>query len=409
MTEDQLDDALKNKIRDHQSPVPDDMWDRIIQKKEKDRKGFLFFFRWFTILLLGICLGGYLAMNHAKQKTEPVNHALSSRDLKPGVDTLASYLNKEAVKTKENTPAVTEYLPKSNKGSYSSKPFPIRKKESYSSRLKRASKENEGNYKSVNDKKIVLATTAAGAQNSSPQSDSLAGEKGDSALNTTGTVSKTPPVVKTVPDKPHADSSQKAAVKKTQQDSVDGKKWYLDIYASPDWPMDHTTYTSSNHISETMKLSYTFGLRISRSFGKHFSGKIGIQYSKINFTYPDSLSYLNSKVSHLKSFDLPFLAGYSFGAEKLKMTITAGGIVNFYSFYTGDPSGDIFKTNTGFSLYLGFNLEKKINQKISIYLEPYYRYRLTSMTVSTVEFNKFIDVAGLSIGGRYYFLKRTKR
>ena len=409
MTEDQFDDSLKNKIRDHQSPVPDDMWDRIIQKKNKDRKGFLFFFRWFTILLLGICLGGYLLMNHTREKSEPANHALSSRDLKPGVDTLASHLNKEAVGKEENTPAVIEYLPKSNKGSYSSRPFPIRKKESNSSKPKRASKENEGNYKSVNDKKVVLATTAAGVQNSSSQRDSLAGDKSDSALNTTETVNKLLPVVKPAPDKTHTDSSQKAAVKKTQKDSSTDKKWYLDIYVSPDWPMDHTTYTSSNHISETMKLSYTFGLRISRSFGKHFSGKIGIQYSQINFTLPDSLSYLNGTVNHLKSFDLPVLAGYSFGDEKLKMTITAGGIVNLTSFYTGDALGDVFKTNTGFSLYLGFNLEKKINQKISIYLEPYYRYRLTSMTVSTVEFNKFIDVAGLSIGGRYYFLKRTKK
>src|SRR5579864_5016546 len=120
------------------------MWDRIIQKKDKDRKGFLFFFRWFTILLLGICLGGYLLMNHTRQKSKPANLVLASGDLKPGVDTLASHLNKESVEKEENTPAVTEYLPKSNKGSYSSKPFPIRKKESYSSKPKRTSKENEG-------------------------------------------------------------------------------------------------------------------------------------------------------------------------------------------------------------------------------------------------------------------------
>ena len=50
MTEDQLDDSLKNKIRDYRSPVPDGMWERI-QKKDKDRKGFLFFFRWFAVLI----------------------------------------------------------------------------------------------------------------------------------------------------------------------------------------------------------------------------------------------------------------------------------------------------------------------------------------------------------------------
>ena len=153
-----------------------------------------------------------------------------------------------------------------------------------------------------------------------------------------------------------------------------------------------------------MKLSYTVGLRINRAFGKHFSGKIGIQFSQINFT--DSLSYQNGSGGHLKSFDLPVLAGYSFGDEKLKMTVTTGGIFNI-STSTSDVS--FYKTNTGLSLYLGFNFEKKINQKISIYLEPYYRYRLTSMTISSVQFDKFIDVVGLSFGARYYFLKPTKK
>ena len=402
MTEDLFDDSLKNKIRDHRSPVPDDMWERIIQKKDKDRRGFLFFFRWFTLLLLGVCLVGYLVMNHAKQKNGPATHALSGQDRKPNVDALASHLNKEAVRKEENTTAVTQYLPESDKRSYSSNPSPIRKKESYSSNPIRALKENEGNFKSVNDEKVVSETAADGAQNSYSERDSLAGRKDDSVLNATGVVNKPVPVVKPVPEKSPADTTQKASVKKTQQDSVDGKKWYLDIYASPDWPMDHTVNAAS-----IMKLSYTVGLRINRAFGKHFSGKIGIQFSRINFTYPDTLSYLNGEKNHLNSFDLPVLAGYSFGTEKMKMTVTAGGIANLYSF-TG-YSGSIFKTNTGLSLYLGYNVEKKVNQKISIYLEPYYRYRLTSMTIEGVDFFKFIDVVGLSFGARFYFLKPTKK
>ncbi len=91
------------------------------------------------------------------------------------------------------------------------------------------------------------------------------------------------------------------------------------------------------------------------------------------------------------------------------MTITAGGIINLTSFHTEDPFDDVFKTNTGLSVYLGFNLERKLNQKISVYLEPYYRYRLTSMTISGVEIYKFIDVVGLSFGGRFYFLKSSKK
>jgi hypothetical protein len=404
MTENQFDDSLKNKIRDHRSPVPDDMWERINQKKDKDRKGFLFFFRWLAVLILGVCLGGYLLMNHTKQTSRPADHVLASQHPKQGEATPASHLNKEELRTEENSSTVAQHLPVSKKGSYSSNPFPAPKKGSYSSGPVRELKENKGNFKSISNEKAVSETEAKGIQNSTVQKDSLAVVGGDSVLNKTGAVNKPAPVVKPAPDKSPADSSKKAVVKNNIKDSAVDKKWYLDIYASPDWPIDQTKYTSSNYIYKQFKLSYTVGLRINRTFGKHFSGKIGIQFSQINFT--DSLSYANGTVSHLKSFDLPVLAGYSFGDEKMKMTVTAGGILNISTSIPYNSIAYFFKTNSGFSLYLGFNLEKKVNQKISIYLEPYYRYRLTSMTVSTVEFDKFIDVAGLSFGARYYFLKR---
>ncbi len=413
MTENQFDNSLKNKIRDHGSPVPDDMWERIIRKKDKDRKGFLFFFRWLAFLILGVCLGGYLLMNHTKQKTEPANHILTSQDQKSGEATHASPLNKEEVRTEKNLSAVDEHLSSGKKGPYFSNPLPTSKKETYSSDKLRESKDKRGKFKSVRDKTAVSevavsAAAAKGVQNSTLRKDSPATEKDDSVTGKPAAVNKSLAIINPAL-KSQVDSSLKSIVRKTQKDSVTGKKWYLDIYASPDYPIDHTAYTSSNFISETMKLSYTVGLRINRAFGKHFSGKIGIQFSQINFAYPDSLNYQSGTVNHLKSFDIPLLAGYSFGAEKLKMTIIAGGIANLYTFFKGDAFADEFKTNTGFSLYAGLNMERKINQKISIYLEPYYRYRLTSMTVSTTQYHKFIDVVGLTFGARYYFLKRIKK
>ena len=263
------------------------------------------------------------------------------------------------------------------------------------------------NFKSARNEKAVSeaavsVAAAKGMGNASLQKDSPAGDKSDSVLNATGLENKPVPVVKPVPDKKPADTALKASVKKTQKDSANGKKWYLDLYASPDWPIDRSGFPSWS-----FKLSYTIGLRINRTFGEHFSGKIGIQYSQINFSNSDSLHYLIGSANHLKSWDIPFLAGYSFGAEKLKMTVTMGGIANLSTF-TGDSLFTIFKTNTGLSLYLGFNVEKKINQKISVYLEPYYRYRLTSMTIDGIDYFNFIDVVGLSFGARYYFLKPKK-
>jgi cytoskeletal protein RodZ len=429
MTENQFDDSVKNKIRDHRSPVPDDMWERIVQKKDKDRKGLLFFFRWLAVLVLGVCLGGFFLLNHTKQEPQQANHVSSGQNDSTGRNISSSRdrnLNattpgsEEKERKEENSSDVVQHLPTSKKGSYPSQHLPTNKTGSYSSNRVRVTKNNKGNLKLASNEKAysekaiseigvseaaVAVAAAKGMQNSTSQKDSKAGDKGDSALNPTGVVNVPAAVVKPAPEKSLKDSAQKAAVKKTQEDSANNRKWYLDIYASPDLPMDHT----ENTFSSIMKLSYTVGLRINRAFGKHFSGKIGIQYSRINFGMLDSISYMHGTTNHLNSFDLPFLAGYSFGDEKLKMTITAGGILNISTSVPDSSLAYFFKKNTGFCLYFGFNLERKINQKISVYLEPYYRYRLSSMTISSVEFDKFIDVVGLSFGARIYFLKPTKK
>ncbi|HET7001779.1 MAG TPA: hypothetical protein VFI33_10735, partial [Puia sp.] len=412
MTENQFDDSIKNKIRDHRSPVPDDMWERIIQKKDKDRKGLLFFFRWLAVLILGVCLGGYFLLNHTKQKPGQANHISSNqhnstgqndssdrnissdKDRNLNANTPVSSLKKEEERTEESSTAVSQQLPASKNGSYSSDLPPINKKRSFSANKSGESKVNKDDFKSVNDKKTISENTvseaavsvaaAKGIQSAPSQKDSRTADTDDSVSKASGAVNEPATIITPVHGKSPVDSTQKNVAKKTQSDTAYNKKWYLDIYASPDWPIDNTNYPRQSYINQQMKLSYTVGLRVNRAFGKHFSGKIGIQFSQLNFALNADTVASDPFTIHLKSFDLPLQAGYSFGTEKTKMTVTAGGIVNLYSF-TQDSVINIFKTHTGFSLYLGFNVEKKINQKISVYLEPYYRYRLTSMTISSVE------------------------
>jgi hypothetical protein len=84
--------------------------------------------------------------------------------------------------------------------------------------------------------------------------------------------------------------------------------------------------------------------------------------------------------------------------------VNTGVIFNLYSWLDAGQTS-YFKTNTGLSLYLGLNFSKHINERMEIFSEPYYRYRLSSMTNSTVDFLKFIDVAGISFGVRYHFKK----
>jgi hypothetical protein len=383
MTDDQFDDALKNKIRDHHSAVPDDMWERIIQKKDKDRKGFFFFFGWSGILILAVALGGYLLSNYTSRKLEPEIHELADSAKHTG-QTIVPLDSSEA-NVNQNSILASRESTMAEKTFYGQAAFKRNK--------------NKQGARSSADNKNSPVYERNETFNPSLQKDSLIVENKDSSISKQETAVALLTVKKPSPGKSIEDSSKNAIVKKTEKDTI-LKKWYLDMYASPDFPIDNTPNSPSIYSGHT-KLSYTIGIRLNRAFSKHFSGKIGIQYSHINLA--------DSGILNLTSFDLPVLAGYSFGNEKLRMTFTAGVIANLSSSSKGYAANELFKSNTGFSLYGGFNFEKKINQKFSIYLEPYYRYRLSSMTVSTYDIYKFIDVVGLSIGGRYYFLKSTKK
>ncbi|HEY2648442.1 MAG TPA: hypothetical protein VGI38_04585 [Puia sp.] len=384
MTDNQFFDSLKYKILDHRSAVPDDMWERIIKKKDKDRRGFLFFFGWFNMLIVCISLSAYLLMYHHREQPKPENHvpAVSEQQISQAPD----HLNKSEVVPKKST--MSESGQHGEAGNGHDHP--------YKSLIKM--KKNDGDTKSFNYDKMGLKNTGKEIESPSSQKDSLAGGNKVSSVNKKGAAVALLTVKKPSPNKLTEDSSKNTIKKKTQKDTII-KKWYLDIYASPDYPIDNTPNSPSTFSGHT-KLSYTLGIRLNRTFGKHFSGKIGIQYSHINLA--------DSGIVNLTSFDLPVLAGYSFGSEKLRMTFTAGVIANLSTSSKSYAPNELFKSNTGFSLYGGFNFEKKVNQKISIYMEPYYRYRLSSMTVSTYDIYKFIDVVGLTFGARYYFLKRQR-
>jgi hypothetical protein len=47
--------------------------------------------------------------------------------------------------------------------------------------------------------------------------------------------------------------------------TLSGKKWYLDLYASPDLPLnDQAAYIPNYQLDEKMKISYSIGLKINR-------------------------------------------------------------------------------------------------------------------------------------------------
>jgi hypothetical protein len=380
ISDNQMDQFFRDRLRDYPSSVPGDMWDRILEKKKRDRMFWLFFFRLFAIAVLVLGLtGGYLIFNQKKSSVNNTTNNVTKNQTPivanvPKADSshsspvpdqkLSSGINSDLKNTGHKNKTPINYFDAADHTK------PKRSGEDISSE-----KENTTRGITEHTTKAITASAGAVASNETKIKDE------NDSLNKKS-LAKTAAV----------DSSQKKDTKKPEKQNQLNGKWYLDLYASPDYPIIFP------HESEQSKLSYTIGIRLNRSLGKHFSVKTGIQYSRLNMGEADSgRANLN-----LNRLDIPVLAGYSIGNQNLKTTINGGAIFS----WPLDGGSDFFTTNTGVSLYLGINFEEKINEKISLFAEPYYRYQLTNMTASTISFIKFVDVVGINIGVRYYFKKK---
>jgi hypothetical protein len=385
ISDNQMDEFFKGRFRDYPSTVPEDMWERIMEKKKRDRMFWLFFFRLLCIVILSLTLAaGYFIFNQRKTSSAIGMDSRKINQIPVTADTLKANSSK-ATSSGLSTGQDQMQPPQINEGDKKTKQKDktrINYSDNFDS-VKTNAKSNSASSKSVN---IYMAQPghAVYSKSTDPKNEieNKTEVKKDSVDNKPSAKANTP------------DSSKVKDLKKPEtKNKSNNRKWYLDLYASPDYPI-----VTPNEF-EQPKLSYTLGIRLNRSLGQHFSLKTGIQYSRVNIA-GDSLFV------HLMRFDLPVLAGYTVGNEKLKTTFNGGAILNLYSWLSGNNSSDFFKTNTGLSLYLGVNFETKINEKFSLFGEPYYRYQLTSMTVSSVPIMKFIDIVGINIGARYYFKKK---
>jgi hypothetical protein len=384
ISDNQTDIFFNDRLQNYPSAVPADMWDRIAEKKKRDRMIWLFFLRLFALVILSSALaGGYFIINQKKSSSaigmdsSKINHAPIITDT-----IKASVSNLPAGRDQVQLQQINEVSKKTNR---KEKP-----RINYLDKFDHAKKHTQNNaISSKQENTLAQSTTVISSTltDSNVAKENKTEEKKDS-------VSKGPFVKAAT-----LDSSMSKDVKKSDKKNEQNIcKWYLDLYASPDYPI-----ISPRNEYEKSKLSYTIGIKLNRSLGKHFSVKTGIQYSQINIGGDDSLSGGNTL--HIMRLDLPVLAGYLMGNGNLKTTINGGVIFNLYTWLNGTNLQDFFKTNTGLSLYLGVNFEERINERFSLFGEPYYRYQLTSMTISSISNMKFIDIVGISIGARYYFKK----
>lgn len=231
-----------------------------------------------------------------------------------------------------------------------------------------------------------------------------------------------------------------------QEKNASGNKKYIEVYAGPDYAFrsfkdtGNSAYLQKRKESTKFTSAYSAGVRYTKVFNNSMSLRAGINYSQINekFTYVQGNlvqvtyiidangdttgSYITTgtryKTTHNKyhSVDIPVMVGYEFGNGRLHANISAGPVVNIYSWQKGevlDMSGKPvtittgkesspyqFKTNAGIGFMGSVSVYYKLNDRVHIMAEPYYRYNFSQINKENITLKQKFNNAGLRVGVR---------
>ncbi len=229
--------------------------------------------------------------------------------------------------------------------------------------------------------------------------------------------------------------------------NVAGNKQYVEIYGGPDFIYKNYSDTANSEYLQTRKAStginyaYSAGLRYTKVFNNGVSLRTGLNYSQINENLTakkgfvleqvyvvnnigdttssytkKTLQYERSKNIY-RSMDVPLMMGYELGNGRLHTNISTGVLINIFSKQSGsvlDKEGkavDItsgktasiyqYKTNAGISLLGSLSVYYKLNDKLHIMAEPYFRYSLSSFTKPDITLKEKFHTVGVKFGLRW--------
>jgi type II secretory pathway pseudopilin PulG len=230
------------------------------------------------------------------------------------------------------------------------------------------------------------------------------------------------------------------------EDNAAGNKTYFELYGGPDIAFrslsdtGNSAYLQKRKESTKFSSAFSAGMRITKVFNNGMSIRSGINYSQINekFTFVQGnlvqITYVidangdttgsyittgtryKTTINRYRTIDVPLLIGYEMGNGRFHTNINAGIIVNAYSWQKGDvldsayrpvsittgktSSPYQFKTNIGIGFMAGASFYYKLNEKIHLMAEPYFRYNLSPMSKEKLTLTQKYNTAGLRLGLR---------
>jgi hypothetical protein len=140
-------------------------------------------------------------------------------------------------------------------------------------------------------------------------------------------------------------------------------KWRIDGYASPE-------YFSFKEFG----FSYGAGARATFVLKQHLTITAGLQYLKVDVRARQKNDSLNSLFPGIfNNIQIPVLLGYTTGNQRFSVTVNAGAIFSLYAEAKGRLKDYGWPNHNGITSYLGLNFATRVNNRISLFAEPYVK------------------------------------
>ncbi|MEO6404697.1 MAG: hypothetical protein ABIY51_11215 [Ferruginibacter sp.] len=422
----QFDDHIKTQFEDYEPEVPTHIWENIVKEKNKRRPGIIW---WLplnkTLLLLFIAVAtgaGIVWYSNSNSKTSGKEQLANNKPAELNNLTASSSVNiKDNPQQKIEQDKYVDPLKNTVTTSTTANNFKT-------SQTAFTTYITEGNVGTVNENAPALNNV---------NDDWQALTAGSSFAER---LSFTPGQPKFIYLK-HASPTPCPDLER----NTSGNKKYIDFYAGPDYSMatysdtGNSNYKQLRQASTKSAIGFSAGIHYTKVFNNSMSIRTGLNYSQVNekFTYKQGnyvqvvyiinnngdttgsysvtgTRYKNS-TNVYRMADIPLVVGYEMGNDRLHANINAGVIINVHSWQkanvvdtsnnpidvsTGTNTPYSFKTNAGVGFIAGVSVYYKLNDKLHLMAEPYFRYNLSQANKTGITLKQKFNTAGVRLGVR---------
>jgi len=454
----QMDDFFKETFNNYSPEVPEGTWERIAATRKKRRVVIIWWRKWFTnkwmimAIIAGLMVAGGLYFNREKEVVIAdicTTKATKANRLwkEPGLNTASTSVEKEANVSPEKKIKASVNTSLGNKLNEA-----VNIADDYSSTTV---------YKKIKRKtagKMTLGIALPAVENTdndnSEGKSTLPNNKDETDAQEL-LLTKIPFNLSAISALSLADKSQQQIVLNgilppgcpTAEKDAAGNKMYWEVYTGVDYASKKYSDTSNSvfllrrKATTSFQSAYSAGFRITKVFNNGISLRTGLNYSQVNekFSFIQSnivqTTYIIDAISgdttgsftvrgtrykttfnKYRGIDIPLLLGYEMGNGHLHANFNAGAIINLYSWQQGEllntnnqpvsittgKSNDAFqyKTNAGIGFTAAASIYYKLNDRLHVLAEPYFRYNLSPMSKDILSLQERFTTIGLRLGIR---------